>query len=291
MVHLVKADRRPAPLRPEVPTAVVAQEPRPLLQEPELPRQHGETRSTPTSFFGRLTDHASSSGTLAAGAVLLGAIAGFAPSAQAATSAPSARIDQLLPTLSSAFDASGSFRAEIISRIRAQFGESGVARVRSFESRLSELRAMPESARIRAVNDDLNERVIYTRDDGDHWQSMIETIARGQGDCEDYALAKYTALRMTGVSANKLEVLVGHAITGEMHAVLLVRDGGQNLVLGNMADVVRPLAGSELEAPIYSFNENSAWVWTKPERTSFSVSRMSLAVRAFAEMSPFLTPR
>jgi len=39
---------------------------------------------------------------------------------------------------------------------------------------------------------------------GDYWASPMEFFDNGQGDCEDYAIAKYYALRALGVASNHL---------------------------------------------------------------------------------------
>ena len=42
----------------------------------------------------------------------------------------------------------------------------------------------------------------------DVWSSPLATFAPGAGDCEDYAIAKYAALRLAGISADDLRLVV-----------------------------------------------------------------------------------
>jgi predicted transglutaminase-like cysteine proteinase len=42
----------------------------------------------------------------------------------------------------------------------------------------------------------------------DVWSSPLVTFNTGAGDCEDYAIAKYVALQMTGISAEDLRIVV-----------------------------------------------------------------------------------
>jgi len=54
----------------------------------------------------------------------------------------------------------------------------------------------------------------------DVWSSPLATLARGGGDCEDYAIAKYVALRLAGIAPEDCEIVVMHdTIHGEDHAV------------------------------------------------------------------------
>src|SRR6185436_11837930 len=57
------------------------------------------------------------------------------------------------------------------------------------------LRGQPVSERLNAINSRVNQRIRYVIDqisDGvpDYWQTPLETVARGTGDCEDFAILK-----------------------------------------------------------------------------------------------------
>jgi predicted transglutaminase-like cysteine proteinase len=68
----------------------------------------------------------------------------------------------------------------------------------------------------------------------DVWSSPLVTFAHGAGDCEDYAIAKYVALRLAGVDADDLRLVVMHdTIRGEDHAVAAARLDGHWLTLDN----------------------------------------------------------
>jgi predicted transglutaminase-like cysteine proteinase len=68
----------------------------------------------------------------------------------------------------------------------------------------------------------------------DVWSSPLVTFAHGAGDCEDYAIAKYVALRLAGVEADDLRLVVMHdSIRGEDHAVAAARLDGHWLTLDN----------------------------------------------------------
>jgi predicted transglutaminase-like cysteine proteinase len=68
----------------------------------------------------------------------------------------------------------------------------------------------------------------------DVWTSPLVTFAHGAGDCEDYAIAKYTALRLAGVAADDLRIVIMHdTLSGEDHAVAAARLDGHWLTLDN----------------------------------------------------------
>ncbi len=68
----------------------------------------------------------------------------------------------------------------------------------------------------------------------DVWSSPLVTFATGAGDCEDYAIAKFVALRMAGVSPDDLRIVViRDTIRGEDHAVAMARLDDHWLTLDN----------------------------------------------------------
>lgn len=94
----------------------------------------------------------------------------------------------------------------------------------------------------------------------DYWAAPSEFFARG-GDCEDYAIAKYLALRALGFPAEALRLLVLiDTLRGRPHAVLLVQGGGRTLVLDNQTDAVRPWDDVPFYRALYSLNETGAWI-------------------------------
>jgi predicted transglutaminase-like cysteine proteinase len=79
--------------------------------------------------------------------------------------------------------------------------------------------------KLRAVNEFFNQLILPRNDDGtengyDYWQSPIETLARGAGDCDDFAMAKYVSLRLLGIPAAQLRVCLAQNFMLGNHAVL-----------------------------------------------------------------------
>jgi len=68
----------------------------------------------------------------------------------------------------------------------------------------------------------------------DVWTSPLVTFERGAGDCEDYAIAKFMALRQAGIAADDLRIVIMRdTIRGEDHAVAAARLDGHWLMLDN----------------------------------------------------------
>src|SRR5438128_10352956 len=68
----------------------------------------------------------------------------------------------------------------------------------------------------------------------DFWASPLTAFSRGAGDCEDYAIAKFAALRLAGVAAYDLRLLIMRdPVRGDDHAVAAARLDGRWLTLDN----------------------------------------------------------
>jgi predicted transglutaminase-like cysteine proteinase len=101
------------------------------------------------------------------------------------------------------------------------------ARAREGRARLGEINRAINLA-IRPVSDMAQYGQI------DVWSSPLVTFASGAGDCEDYAIAKFVALRMAGFSPDDLRiVIIRDTIRGEDHAVAMARLDDRWLTLDN----------------------------------------------------------
>lgn|SRR5262249_3459301 len=68
----------------------------------------------------------------------------------------------------------------------------------------------------------------------DTWRTPLATLATGVGDCKNYAVVKYVALRRAGVAEEDLRLMIVHDTRVHAdHAVVTVRLDGRWLVLDN----------------------------------------------------------
>lgn len=94
----------------------------------------------------------------------------------------------------------------------------------------------------------------------DYWETVYE-FQRKAGDCEDYAIAKFTALRALGVPNDdmRIEIVEDINLGGIIHAILIVFVDGQVYVLDNQIKQVVPAVSIYHYKPIYSINEAHWW--------------------------------
>ena len=167
-------------------------------------------------------------------------------------------------------------------------GPRAAAAVKALQPLLAGSAGMDEAALLAAVNDFYNRRVVFT-DDGaawgvdDHWASPLETLEKGQGDCEDYAIAKYFSLMAAGVPAAKLRLVYVRAAIGgpggvvQAHMVLAyyVQPGGEPLILDNLIGEVRPASRRPDLTPVFSFNSEGLWQGTAGASAGDPTARLS----------------
>ena len=108
-----------------------------------------------------------------------------------------------------------------------------------FLTLVDKVREMPTHLAIETINRSVNLAIRYVSDQRQHavpdlWSAPLATFTSGQGDCEDYAIAKYVALRQLGVGAEDLRLLlVRDRGVHQDHAVLGVRHQNRWLILDN----------------------------------------------------------
>jgi predicted transglutaminase-like cysteine proteinase len=94
-------------------------------------------------------------------------------------------------------------------------------------------------ARIGLINRAVNLAISPVSDEthwgvSDHWSGPLETLDSNSGDCEDYAIVKYVALLVAGLSKDAMKIVVlRNRLPNEDHAVVAVRVDHQWLILDN----------------------------------------------------------
>lgn len=138
------------------------------------------------------------------------------------------------------------------------------------KSRLAEHLDADLATKMAAVNRAVNQRRYVLDADNwglyDHWSTPDEFWARG-GDCEDFAVTKYLALRHLGLPVANLRVaVVKDAHRQSVHAVTIVYQGPRIWVLDNRSRRVRPASEVKHYEPIYSINERFWWRHLAPPK-------------------------
>lgn len=166
-----------------------------------------------------------------------------------------------------------------------RYGASAVESVVAWRRMMDEARGQPVEQQLNLVNQFFNRRIRYALDPDiwgvpDYWATPLETMGRGMGDCEDYAIAKYITLKLLGVPNERLRLIYVRARTAgaltEAHMVLgyFEDPAGEPLILDNLITSVRPAARRPDLTPVFSFNSQGLWV-AGQQQTNNPTTRLS----------------
>jgi predicted transglutaminase-like cysteine proteinase len=103
-----------------------------------------------------------------------------------------------------------------------------------------------------------------------YWETPFEFL-RKSGQCQDFAIAKFMALRAAGVPNELMRLVVLRDLAQAVdHAVLVVYVDGEPLVLDNQSASVLPAASIARYRPYYSINESGWWRHGPPAGTAIA---------------------
>ena len=128
---------------------------------------------------------------------------------------------------------------------------------------LEPLRDKDAMVQLKAVNAFMNKSK-YIQDNKnwgvkDYWASPGEFLDNF-GDCEDYAIAKYMALKFLGFDVTKMRIVVIQDLNLKIgHAILAVYIDNRILILDNQIKIVADSRKIRHYKPIYSINEQAWW--------------------------------
>ncbi|VVO28496.1 cysteine protease LapG [Pseudomonas fluorescens] len=155
-------------------------------------------------------------------------------------------------------------------RAQALYGPlgEGQQRIDAWQQLLATQKQIGEPEQLNVVNQFFNRQLHYEEDIelwrlDDYWQTPIEALWKGAGDCEDFALAKYFSLRHLGVSSDKLRITYVKAVSlNRAHMVLTYYSTPEAvpLVLDSLIDAIRPASQRTDLLPVYAFNAEGLWL-------------------------------
>jgi len=129
---------------------------------------------------------------------------------------------------------------------------------------LHDVAALEPMAQLDAVNSFMN-RAPYVTDPvnygvPDYWATPLQFMSK-DGDCEDYAIAKYFSLRQLGLPDERMRIVVVDDLNLRVpHAILVVYLGERAYILDNQISRVVPAEIVNHYKPIYSINEHAWWL-------------------------------
>lgn len=167
----------------------------------------------------------------------------------------------------------------------AKLGPRAVAEAPLLLQLIERAAPLDEDRRLALVNSYFNQRIAF-RDDMevwgviDYWASPLESLGKGRGDCEDYAIAKYFTLVAAGMPVAKLRMVYVRAQLGGKslaHMVLAyyAQPGAEPLILDNLIGDVRPASARTDLQPVFSFNTEGLWQGVGQATQGDPVARLS----------------
>ena len=144
----------------------------------------------------------------------------------------------------------------------------GQARIDAWQRLLATQQQTAELEQLKVVNLFFNKQVRYVEDidlwgEVDYWETPVQALWKGAGDCEDYAIAKYFSLRRLGVSSDKLRITYVKALRqNRAHMVLTyyATPEAMPLVLDSLMDEIKPASQRPDLLPVYSFNAEGLYL-------------------------------
>jgi predicted transglutaminase-like cysteine proteinase len=135
---------------------------------------------------------------------------------------------------------------------------------------------------LQRVNQFFNRELRYVEDTelwgmDDYWATPVQSLWKGAGDCEDFAIAKYFSLRQRGMPAEKLLITYVKVLNPERaHMVLTYYPDaeGEPLVLDSLIDTIEPADGRPDLLPVYAFNGEGVWL---PDASDRGIGNNSMA--------------
>ena len=149
-----------------------------------------------------------------------------------------------------------------------KYGGQAVRRLNSLLLQMEELIKLPEDQIVITVNRFFNQLEyrpdIKTWNKKDYWASRLEFLGKGQGDCEDYAVAKFLTMVQLGVPEEKLFLTyvkaVGYPDAAHLVVTYYKEPGTVPLVLDNYIKKILPATQRTDLVPVYSFTANDLYI-------------------------------
>ncbi len=179
--------------------------------------------------------------------------------------------------------------SQFVQYVETNFGPMPARTANQWQQLNSQLQNASTEEKISKINGFFAENITYKTDETlwqqkDYWSSPGQLIGKSQGDCEDYAIAKYVALLNLGVSEDKLRLIYVKARIGgarsritQAHMVLgyYATPNAQPLILDSLISEVLPAAQRTDLTPVFSFNSQGLWQPGARQPVASSTARLS----------------
>ncbi|WP_368644235.1 transglutaminase-like cysteine peptidase [Castellaniella ginsengisoli] len=158
----------------------------------------------------------------------------------------------------------------LASYARQHYGAKAGRAVESWQAMLAQAAGLDEQEKLRMVNGFWNNALIGGEDISiwgqvDYWATLLQSLAKGAGDCEDYVIGKYFSLLHLGVAPEKLRFVYVRARIGSQSIAHMVlgyypQPQAEPLVLDSLIDRIQPAHNRPDLTPVFSFNAQGVYV-------------------------------
>jgi predicted transglutaminase-like cysteine proteinase len=154
-----------------------------------------------------------------------------------------------------------------------RYGDNGLQTIEQWRTIITSQTSSYQD-QLTLVNQFFNHRILFKSDqdiwqEKDYWATPLQTLGRGQGDCEDFSIAKYMTLLSMGVPPEQLRLIYVKASIGgpnsrvtQAHMVVAYYPqlNSEPLILDNLINDILPAGQRTDLKPVYSFNSVGLWV-------------------------------
>ncbi|MEK6658088.1 MAG: transglutaminase-like cysteine peptidase [Campylobacterota bacterium] len=151
----------------------------------------------------------------------------------------------------------------LLNEIDKKYNMLAKKRFVALQQTLDSVKGKSDLEKLEAVNNFFNE-VRYSSDtkvynQKDYWATPCEFLCNDRGDCEDYVISKYCALKYLGIDYKKLFFTYARSTKyDELHMVLTYCETPKSepLILDNYNRKIFPISERKDLTTIYSFNDD-----------------------------------
>jgi len=164
-----------------------------------------------------------------------------------------------------------------------RYGADTASMVDRWRGEIDAMKGLPDEEKLLRANRFFNARIRWVSDTeawetDDYWATPLEMMGREQGDCEDFAIAKYATLVLAGVDVDRLRITYvklqlpgqdGNRSQAHMVLAYYPSPTAEPVILDNIVPDIYPASKRTDLTPVYGFNSRGLWVGgaTRPAST------------------------
>jgi len=170
-----------------------------------------------------------------------------------------------------------------------RYGDDAVQTIKAWRQLVADNQNNQTLNTLNNVNRFFNQRIQFNDDQriwqqADYWATPLETMGRRQGDCEDFSIAKYVSLLLTGIPAEQLRMVYVKARIGapeknltQAHMVVAYypSSNADPLILDNLNPHILPASQRRDLLPVFSFNSAGLWIRGQNKSVGSAEKRLS----------------